>query len=252
MHADSSQTPFDPGRGAPDTASVEARRALGPEFPPELPTVIAATDRYVVIDKPTGMLSVPGKGPEKAHCAVARIAARFRSSGPLVVHRLDMETSGLMVFGLDEEAQRELSAQFEERRVEKTYTALVVATLHPSWSGAQPDRLIQHEGTISLPIRGDLERRPLQIVDTVDGREAVTHWRVLSREIDRVRILFKPITGRTHQIRVHAASGLGHPIIGDELYGGPEAPRLMLHATSLSFLEPGSARRVEFTSAAPF
>jgi tRNA pseudouridine32 synthase/23S rRNA pseudouridine746 synthase len=250
MHADSSQTPFDPGRGAPDTASVEGRDVRSPEFPPDLPAVVVATDRYVVIDKPTGMLSVPGKGPERADCAVARIAARFRSSGPLVVHRLDMETSGLMVFGLDEEAQRDLSAQFERRRVEKTYTALV-AGLHPSWPG-QSDPLIKDEGTISLSLRGDLERRPLQIVDPVDGREAVTHWRVLSREIDRVRILFKPVTGRTHQIRVHAASGLGHPIIGDELYGGPETPRLMLHATSLSFLEPGTERRVEFVSSAPF
>jgi len=197
------------------------------------------------------MLSVPGKGPEKADCAAARIAAMFpRATGPLVVHRLDMETSGLIVFGLDEEAQRELSAQFEKRVVEKSYVALVTGSVRAMWAG--PDPLDRDDGEVSLPMRGDLERRPLQIVDPENGREAVTRWRVLSREIDRIRIRFEPFTGRTHQLRVHAATGLGHPIIGDELYGGPEAPRLMLHAASLSFLEPGTGRRVEFESAAPF
>ena len=215
--------------------------------------LIAATDRYAVVEKPSGMLSVPGKGPHKADCAAVRVGALFpRATGPLVVHRLDMETSGLLVFGLDERAQRELSAQFEGRVVEKSYVALVVGALSTSWPAGEPDPLNRDQGTISLPMRGDLERRPLQVVDPVNGREAVTHWRVLSREIDRVRVLFKPVTGRTHQIRVHAAAGLGRPIVGDELYGGPEAERLMLHAANLSFLEPGTERRVEFQSSAPF
>ncbi len=218
---------------------------------PGKPAIIAATDRYAVIDKPSGMLSVPGKGPDKADCAAARVRAMFPgSTGPLVVHRLDMETSGLLVFGLDEAAQRELSAQFEHRVVEKSYIALVTAGTRRGWHGVDP--LMQDEGVVSLPMRGDLEQRPLQIVDPVNGREAVTAWRVLSREIDRIRVRFEPLTGRTHQLRVHAASGLGHPIVGDELYGGPEASRLMLHAATLSFLEPGSQRRVEFASAAPF
>lgn len=213
--------------------------------------MIAATSRYAVVDKPSGMLSVPGKGPEKGDCAAARVARMFpQATGPLVVHRLDMETSGLLVFGLDEGAQRELSNQFETRVVDKGYTALLTGTLAPGWPGADP--LERDEGEISLPLRGDLERRPLQIADPVNGREAVTHWRVLSREIDRVRVRFDPVTGRTHQLRVHAASGLGHPIVGDELYGGPEAPRLMLHAATLSFLEPGTERRVEFESPTPF
>jgi tRNA pseudouridine32 synthase / 23S rRNA pseudouridine746 synthase len=218
---------------------------------PGQPRVVAATDRYAVVDKPSGMLSVPGKGPEKADCAAARIAAIFPgATGPLVVHRLDMETSGLLVFGLDEAAQRDLSSQFEARRVGKSYVALVTAAQCSTWQG--PDPLIGDRGELSLAMRGDLERRPLQIVDPVNGREAVTAWRVLSREIDRIRLRFEPLTGRTHQLRVHAASGLGHPIIGDELYGGPEAPRLMLHAATLSFLEPGSQRRVEFASSPPF
>jgi len=197
------------------------------------------------------MLSVPGKGPEKADCAAARVAAMFpRAKGPLVVHRLDMETSGLLVFGLDEESQRDLSAQFENRDVEKSYIALLTASPAPSWTG--PDPLNQDEGTLSVPMRGDLERRPLQIIDPENGREAITRWRIIGREVDRIRIRFEPLTGRTHQLRVHAAVGLGHPIIGDELYGGPEAERLMLHAATLSFLEPGTKRRVEFASAAPF
>lgn len=213
--------------------------------------MIAATDRYAVIDKPSGMLSVPGKGPEKADCAAARVAALFpHATGPLVVHRLDMETSGLLVFGLDEQAQKDLSSQFERRVVEKSYTALVVGGLPPGWVG--PDPLDRDQGELSLPMRGDLERRPLQVIDPVNGREAVTRWRILAREVDRLRMRFDPLTGRTHQLRVHAASGLGHPILGDELYGGPEAPRLMLHAASLSFLEPGTGRRVEFVSTPPF
>ncbi len=202
--------------------------------------------RYVVVDKPAWMLSVPGKGEHKQDCVASRIAAMFpRASGPLIVHRLDMETSGLLVLGLDPEAQRELSRQFEARRVEKTYTALV-------------DGLVERDaGTIDLPLRPDVNRRPIQIVDPRGGREALTHWRVVSRETDRTRIEFRPVTGRTHQLRLHAATpresaGLGHPIIGDALYGGPPAPRLMLHAGRLSFLDPDSGRRVEFESAVPF
>lgn len=222
-------------------------RTPGPGIDPFSLRIVHATARFVVVDKPSGMLSVPGKGPEKADCAATRVAALFPgASGPLVVHRLDMETSGLLVFGLDPDSQRDLSSQFETRVVEKSYVALLVA------AGPSDDPLAQESGEVSLPMRGDLERRPLQIIDPENGREAITRWRVLAREIDRIRIRFEPLTGRTHQLRVHAASGLGHPIIGDELYGGPEAERLMLHAAELAFLEPGTKRRVEFASAPPF
>ncbi len=208
--------------------------------------IVHRAARFVVVDKPSGMLSVPGKGAEKADCVAARVARMFPDAGgPLVVHRLDMETSGLMVLGLDADAQRDLSAQFEARTVEKSYIALL-----PRW-GREGTELAEL-GTVNLPMRADLEHRPVQIVDHDQGREAVTHWRALSREVDRIRIRFEPLTGRTHQIRVHAASGLGRPIIGDALYGGENAPRLMLHAAALSFAEPGARRRVMFESPVPF
>jgi tRNA pseudouridine32 synthase/23S rRNA pseudouridine746 synthase len=166
------------------------------------------------------------------------------ASGPLVVHRLDMDTSGLLVFGLDPEAQRELSAQFESRDVEKTYTALVAGLM-----GAE-------SGVIDLPIRPDYANRPYQIVDHVEGRPSVTAWRVLALETDRTRLELTPLTGRTHQLRVHCAAA-GHPILGDPLYGpqpstAASGERLMLHASMLAFRAPGSPTRMTCTSAAPF
>lgn len=204
--------------------------------------VVQATTRYVVVDKPAGMLSVPGKGPDKADCVASRVRAMFpAATGPLVVHRLDMDTSGLLVLGLDPDAQRDLSMQFERREVDKAYIALL-------------DGVVAGDsGVIDLPIRLDVDRRPIQIVDHVRGRSAVTRWRVLAREIDRTRVLMEPATGRTHQLRVHAAEGLGCPIIGDVLYGDPSSgPRLMLHAGALSFRGPGARARVTFRSPTPF
>jgi len=216
--------------------------------------IVHASPRWCVIAKPAGMLSVPGKGPEKADCAAARVARAFPlARGPLVVHRLDMETSGLMVFGLDEDAQRDLSRQFEARSVEKSYVALVEVGFARTPHAPARDPLEAPSGEIDLPMRPDLANRPVQIVDHALGRAARTRWRILSREVDRVRLELVPVTGRTHQLRVHCALGLGHAIVGDELYGAaPGSPRLMLHATTLSFLEPGSQRRVEFESRPPF
>jgi tRNA pseudouridine32 synthase/23S rRNA pseudouridine746 synthase len=203
--------------------------------------IILASPRFVVVDKPTGMLSVPGKGPEKQDCAAARVRALFPSAtGPLVVHRLDMETSGLLIFGLDEDSQKDLSAQFERRQTDKKYVALLEGQVE------------REAGEISLPIRLDVDRRPYQIVDPIHGRPAVTHYRVLSHEIDRTRIQFIPLTGRTHQLRVHAAAGLGCPIVGDVLYGDGHGDRLMLHASELSFVDPDTGRRVQVSSPVPF
>lgn len=236
-------------------------------MPSQVP-ILHAAERYVVVDKPAGLLSVPGKGPEKADCAAARVRAMFPGArGPLVVHRLDMDTSGVMVFALDEDSQRDLSRQFERREVEKAYVALL-DTIDADL-GASP--LARDEGLVDAPLRVDLDNRPFQIHDPVHGRAAQTRWRVLAREPDRVRVRFEPITGRAHQLRVHAALpaplGLGAPILGDVLYNPedhrlarelsespPRSPRgrLMLHATELSFVEPGTARRVEFRSSAPF
>lgn len=206
--------------------------------------VIHATARLVVVEKPSGLLSVPGKGEAKRDCVAARVAAMFpHATGPLVVHRLDMETSGLLVLGLDEAAQRDLSGQFERRVVEKAYVALLEGDVAGD------------EGLVELPIRPDIENRPVQIVDVELGRPAATRWRVLSRETDRTRVRFEPITGRTHQLRVHAAHprGLGRPILGDVLYGDPSsAERLMLHAAELSLLDPATGRRLTFRSESPF
>jgi tRNA pseudouridine32 synthase/23S rRNA pseudouridine746 synthase len=166
-----------------------------------------------------------------------------RASGPLVVHRLDMDTSGLLVLGLDAGAQRALSMQFEAREVEKTYVALVEGEVRGE------------RGRIDEPMRLDITNRPIHIVDHIHGRQAITEWRVLARETDRTRVELVPQTGRTHQLRVHCAHrrGLNHPILGDRLYGDPDsAPRLMLHARSLSFVDPDSGRRVEFEAPAPF
>jgi tRNA pseudouridine32 synthase/23S rRNA pseudouridine746 synthase len=208
-------------------------------------TIIHATDRYVVIDKAAGLLSVPGKGPQNQDCAVSRVREMFPSAtGPMVVHRLDMDTSGLLVLALDAEAQRELSMQFESRDVEKRYTALVAGLM-----GAEG-------GVIDVPMRADVTNRPYQVVDAEQGRPSVTRWRVLALETDRTRVELTPLTGRTHQLRVHCAH-VGHPILGDVLYGpqpetGASAPRLMLHASYLAFAEPGGGSRVDFASGAGF
>lgn len=213
-------------------------------FPPAQPEILHAAPRFVVAVKPAGMLTVPGKGQEKQDCLVARVRSMFPgASGPMIVHRLDMETSGVVVLALDRESQRDLSAQFERRDVEKAYVALLAGDLPAD------------EGVVDLPLRPDLCRRPHQVPDWARGRTAITRFRVLGREIDRTRVLFNPFTGRTHQIRVHAADrrGLGHPILGDGLYGdATTAPRLMLHARTIAFREPGGPRRVEFTSESPF
>lgn len=231
-------------------------------------SVIHASPRFVVIDKPAWLLSVPGIGPEKQDCVASRVREMFpHARGPLIAHRLDMETSGLLVLGLDEDAHRNLSAQFESRAVAKRYIALLEGPV-----GAA-------EGTIELPIRLDVDNRPYQIVDFEQGRTSLTRFRVLEREPDRTRVEFEPFTGRTHQLRVHAAFsgdahwparegkpparsmaqpppaprvGLGHPIIGDGLYGRVRAERLMLHASELEFNDPGTGARVRFKSGAPF
>jgi tRNA pseudouridine32 synthase / 23S rRNA pseudouridine746 synthase len=227
----------------PNASCLTSNSLLLPTTPALL--VVHASDRYVVIDKPAGLLSVPGKGDANQDCVPARVRAMFpHATGPLVVHRLDMDTSGLLVVALDPDAQRELSTQFEERTVQKRYIALV--------EGA----VAVETGTIDAPVRPDLTNRPVQVVDPAHHRLAVTSWRVLALETDRTRLELAPITGRTHQLRVHCAH-IGHPILGDVLYGpqpatADSAPRLMLHAADLAFADPATGRRVEYASAVPF
>ena len=200
----------------------------------------------VVIDKPGGLLAVPGRGPDKQDCVVSRLRRRLPEMiAQPAVHRLDMYTSGLMVIAVNTEAHRFLSMQFERRTVVKKYTAVVEGLIEAAG------------GEIHLPFRLDMHNRPRQIFDPDHGKMGSTRWRRLSREDAATRLEFTPLTGRTHQLRVHAAhprpAGLGAPIVGDSLYGsGKEGERMLLHATSLQFLHPANGQPRLFHSPPPF
>jgi len=201
-------------------------------------------EAIVVVDKPGGLLAVPGRGPDKLDCVVSRIRANIHGLIPQpAVHRLDMYTSGLMVLGITCESHRNLSKQFEARTVIKEYEALLEG--HVSGSC----------GEIRLRFRLDPGNRPLQVYDPQNGKMGITHWELLSTTADNSRILFKPVTGRTHQLRLHAAHplGLGCPIIGDSLYGsGKDGDPMFLHATRLIFTHPSSGSLLNFFSPPPF
>jgi tRNA pseudouridine32 synthase/23S rRNA pseudouridine746 synthase len=181
--------------------------------------IVHVDDRLVVVDKPAGLLSVPGR--TEPDCASARVQADYPDA--LVVHRLDQATSGLLLFARGPAAQRELSADFAERRVHKVYLAMV---------GGQ----LEGEGLIDLPLAADWPNRPRQQVDHAHGKPSQTRWRALGPDGPWTRVALEPITGRSHQLRVHLAA-LGHPIVGDALYAPPELaaarPRLLLHASEL-------------------
>lgn len=194
-----------------------------------------ADSSLVVVRKPEGMLSVPGK--EGLPSVEDILRDEFpTATPPLMVHRLDMDTSGLMVVALTPEAHRSLQRQFLAHEVEKVYMAILE---HPLPVG--------QEGYISLPLRPDLDDRPRQLVDFTLGKSARTHYRVEGREGNHSRVMLQPLTGRTHQLRVHCAhpSGLGNPIVGDRLYG-QAAGRLMLHAQQLSLTHPQTGERMTF------
>ena len=241
---------------APDDDALEDRAETIPPPDPSLRfTVIAESGRYAVIDKPAGMLSVPGNGPERQVCVRSLAQERFSGAeGPMICHRLDMATSGLMVLALDPDAHRHLSMQFERRRVEKSYTGVVLG------------HLAEDRGTISLPMRPHWPSRPRQIIDREKGKDSITGFRVLARGhlsdgTPITRLDLQPHTGRTHQLRLHCAAsrdegGLGAPLLGDTLYGEHTtdtlAPRLLLHATHLAFADPATLRPVKFTSEPEF
>lgn len=192
----------------------------------------------LVLDKPTGLLTVPGKGSHLADCLEARARAAWPEAR--IVHRLDRDTSGVIVLAMTAAAQRHLGLQFERRKVTKTYDALVAG------------EIAGEGGEIDLPLACDWPNRPLQQVDHVNGRKAVTRWRVTGRDEAVTRVRLEPLTGRSHQLRVHMRE-LGHPILGDPLYGdGSRALRLMLHATSLGLHHPADGTRVLFEAPAPF
>lgn len=203
-------------------------------------------DSLLVFDKPSGLLAVPGRGADKQDCLAARVQARYPEA--LVVHRLDMGTSGLMVMARSPAAQRELSKAFAARAVRKRYLAVVAGRLD-----APPEAW----GTIDLPIIVDWPNRPLRIVDPVRGKPSLTRWRVLGYDDTGLstRVELEPVTGRSHQLRVHLRE-LGHPILGDALYAPPEiqalSGRLLLHAWSLRFAHPLTREALAFECAARF
>ena len=209
---------------------------------PEVPMrVLHEEDAFVVVEKASGFLSVPGRGLEK----LDSVAHRVRETYPgciehPAVQRLDMDTSGILVVARTAEAHRALSIQFQERQTEKRYCAIL--------DGEQEG---EQAGTIELPFRLDIENRPYQIYDEVHGKVGITHWEREGIREGRTRIWFRPVTGRTHQLRVHAAhgKGLGIPIVGDPLYGSGTGPgELRLHACWLRFRHPEGGGPMEFES----
>lgn len=209
--------------------------------PPTSPLDILHTDHEVlVVNKPPGLLSVPGKGPELADCLIARLAEAYPQV--LLVHRLDRDTSGVMVFALTPHAQRHLGLQFEKRQVRKVYVARVSGVIG------------EDTGTVDLPIGVDWPNRPRQMVDHENGRSAVTDWKVVKRLPDETRVRLFPKTGRSHQLRVHMRE-IGHPILGDPFYAeGParDHARLMLHSESLRFRHPDGGRGETFSARPEF
>ena len=202
--------------------------------------------QLLVLDKPAGLLSVPGRGAEKADCLSARVQAVFPDA--LVVHRLDMATSGLIVMARGADTQRRLSRAFAEREVSKRYVAVVAGRMEAQAGGWN---------VIDLPIAADWPNRPLRIIDCARGQASVTRWRVLAHDAAAAttRLELEPVTGRSHQLRVHLQA-IGHPILGDALYAPPgvagAAPRLLLHACGLRLVHPLTAAAMEFSSAVPF
>ena len=209
--------------------------------PPQDPLVILHHDHEVIlVDKPAGLLSVPGKGPELADCLISRLQAVFPDA--LLVHRLDRDTSGVMIFALTPHAQRHLGLQFEKRYTKKTYIARV-------WG-----RLAEKTGTVDLPLNVDWPNRPRQMVDHENGRQAITDWRLVRASDTESRVRLMPRTGRSHQLRVHMLE-IGHPILGDPFYAtGPARafPRLMLHSETLQFRHPDGGKGTRVTATCPF
>ncbi len=209
--------------------------------PPDVPLTVLHEDAEVLlVDKPAGLLSVPGKGPHLADCLLGRVQEVFPDA--LLVHRLDRDTSGVMIFALTAHAQRHLGLQFEKRMTKKTYVARV-------WGVPK-----EKTGTVDLPLIVDWPNRPRQKVCFETGKPAQTDWRVVKSEGQTARLRLQPHTGRSHQLRVHMQA-IGHPILGDPFYAsGParDFPRLMLHSEELRFKHPQGGRSMKIRAAAPF
>ena len=196
-----------------------------------------------MFDKPAGLLAVPGRGDDKQDCLWHRVRQRWPDA--LVVHRLDMATSGLMLFARGADLQRRLSQAFAARQIDKHYVAVVAG------------RMPAASGRIELPLMADWPRRPLQKVDALAGKPSITDWQLTGYDDARQtsRLALQPLTGRTHQLRLHLAA-IGHPILGDALYAPPDiverAPRLLLHACALAFDHPLGGTRLQLRCEPPF
>lgn len=214
--------------------------AYAPPPPGPLP-VIHVDDHLLILDKPAGLLTVPGRAAEHADCLESR--ARETWPDARIIHRLDMDTSGVIVLARTAHAHRHIGLQFEKRQTRKTYIARV-------WGQVSEDR-----GRIDQPLICDWPNRPKQHIDPVNGKAALTDWQVIERGVETTRVQLTPLTGRSHQLRVHMTY-LGHPILGDNLYAHDRAlaasARLCLHAETLAFRHPDGGAHVSFSSPAPF
>lgn len=224
------------------TAAVRSMTELMSYSVSMLETAIVYQDRWVVVlNKTSGMLAVPGRGDRLRDSLAVRVQQQFAAAA--VVHRLDRDTSGLMIMALDAESHRQLSRQFECREVRKGYYAVVAGAVR----GAS--------GLIDLAIRKDFARPPRHMVDQEYGRPAMTRWEVIDRRSSQTLLALRPITGRSHQLRIHLAAA-GHPILGDNLYAPRRArmaaPRLLLHAGSLAVRHPDSGEPIEWRIPCPF
>ena len=218
------------------------------------PQILVYEDaQLLVLDKPAGLLAVPGRGPDKADCLSARAQRRWPDA--LIVHRLDQATSGLIVLARSPEVQRRLSADFAERRVHKRYEALVHGRLTIPEGADNAASEGKPWALIDLPLIVDWPQRPRSKVDHAIGKPSQTRWQPLAYDPagDTTRVALEPLTGRSHQLRVHLLA-LGHPIVGDTLYGptGDPAPRLMLHACALGLTHPVTGQALHWHSPAPF
>ena len=197
-----------------------------------LPPILYQDEYLIALNKPCGMLSVPGRGPEKIDSLAYRVQCHYPEAK--VVHRLDCYTSGVMLFALGIDNQRELNRQFRDREVDKEYVAMLHGVVE------------QENGIMDQPMRLDVDNRPIQIIDYEQGKACETHWQVIERLEKMTRVLLKPITGRSHQLRVHCMV-LGYPIVGDHFYGiteDAEAKIMLLHAQRLEFMHPASGDRL--------
>lgn len=198
-------------------------------------TILYQDDDLLIVNKPSELLTVPGKDPKHADCLISRVNRVFPTAK--IVHRLDMATSGIICLAMNKAAHRHLSMQFQERQTAKRYIARVYGKLE------------QATGSVDLPLICDWPNRPKQMVDHENGKPSLTHFQVLEYEKNASRVELTPITGRSHQLRVHMLS-LGHPILGDRLYAHPDAlagaPRLQLHAQMLELAHPGNGQSMTF------